>query len=169
MNETTAAVGLAQLGKVRERLKTVYNKTLAIMNEAIDGCQWLKKRHVSPEAVQAGYWFACSWEGDQYGLDYARFKKLCRKKGVQLAFGFNQAAPYEFEVFKRPDLYKHPYCPTRCPFYTKVSGYHYRTGLCPNVERLMPRLVTMSLIFVSVEQARRQADLLRAVIREMER
>lgn len=169
MNETTAAVGLAQLAKVKGRLETIYNKTLAIMNEAINGCPWLKKRHVPPEAVQAGYWFACSWEGDQYGLDYARFKKLCFKKGVQLAFGFNQAAPYEFAVFKRPNLYNHPDCPIRCPFYTKISDYHYQTGLCPNVERLMPRLATMSLIFVPVEQAKQQADLLRSVIHEMER
>lgn len=169
MNETTAAIGLAQLGKVRDRIENLYNVTLKILNDAIRDCKWLRNRLVPEDAVQSGYWFACTWEGDKYGLDYNRFKKLCEKSGVNLAFGFNQAAPYEFEVFKKPNLYKHPYCPTLCPFYTKVSNYRYKKGLCPTVEELMPRLVTMSLIFVSVEEAKKKAELLRKVIKEMEK
>lgn len=169
MNETTGAVGLAQLGKVRERVEKLYNVTLKIFNDAISDCKWLKKRFVPKDAIQSGYWFACTWEGDRYGFDYNRFKKLCERLNVCLAFGFNQAAPYEFEVFKKPTLYKHPYCPTLCPFYTKVSNYRYKTGLCPTAEELIPRLVTMSLIFVSVEEAKRRAELLRNVIKETEK
>ena len=45
MNEVTAAVGLAQLEKIDGILAT-YAKTLAILNKAIEGCPWLKPRHV---------------------------------------------------------------------------------------------------------------------------
>lgn len=169
MNETTAAVGLAQLGKVRERIEGLYNVTLKIMNDAIADCRWLRQRTVPKHAVQSGYWFACTWEGDRYGLDYDTFKRLCDRHGAGLAFGFNQAAPYEFAVFRKPTLYRHPHCPTRCPFYTKVSAYRYRKGLCPNVERLMPRLVTMSLIFMTIAEARKKAAALRTVIERMEK
>ena len=47
MNEVTAAVGLAQLEKIDGILAT-YAKTLAILNEAIRGCQWLEAAARSP-------------------------------------------------------------------------------------------------------------------------
>jgi perosamine synthetase len=39
MNEVTAAVGLAQLEKVDRIVEGTYNKTLAILDKAIEGCQ----------------------------------------------------------------------------------------------------------------------------------
>lgn len=169
MNETTAAIGLAQLEKVKDRIKNLYNVTLEILNEAIKDCEWLKNRVIPKDAIQSGYWFACTWEGDKHNLEYEQFKKLSEEMEIGLRFGFNQAAPYEFELFKKPTLYKHPHCPTLCPFYVKVSDYRYKKGLCPTVEDLMPRLITMNLIFLSIEEAERKAELLKKLIKKMER
>lgn len=168
MNAVTAAIGLAQLEKV-DGIIEYYNKTHAILNEAIKECNWLKPRLVPQEATVAGYWFACTWEGDKYGLDYNRFKKLNKDMNIGLRFGFNEYAPYEFDFFRESSAYNHPDCPIRCPIYTAKSNYRYKRGLCPNVEDVMQRLVTVRLIFLSVEEAKEMAEKLHEAIRIMEK
>ena len=163
MNEMTAAIGLAQLQRVDHIVREYYNVTLGILNDAIKDCEWLKARPVAKEAAQAGYWFACKWEGDTHGLDYNRFKKLNEELGIGLRFGFNETAPYEFDFFKNAQAYGHQ-CPNKCPFYLKNSKYEYRKGLCPNVEDVMPRLVTASLIFLPIAEAKRMAEKLHKAI-----
>ena len=168
MTAVTAAIGLAQLGKVGDII-TYYNKTLAILNDAIKDCRWLKPRLVPADAKMSAYWFACAWEGDKYGLDYNRFKKLDKELGIGLRFGFNEQAPYEFDFFREAHAYGHPDCPVRCPIYTAKSDYRYKKGLCPNVEDVMPRLVTVRLIFLSMDEAKVMAEKLREAIRLMEK
>lgn len=169
MTEATAAIGLAQLDKVSERIKNLYDTTLKIFNDSIKDCQWLKNRLVPKEAIQSGIWFSCTWEGDKYGLDYDKFQKLSEEMGIGLRFGFNHVAAYEFDVFKKPALYKNPYCPTLCPLYTKVSDYRYKKGLCPVAEDLMPRLITVNLIFMTIEEAKRKAEMLHQLVNKMKK
>ena len=168
MNEMTAAVGLAQLERVDGIIRNYYNVTLKILNEAIAECRWLRPRLVPKEATQTGYWFACTWQGDKHGLDYSRFKKLNDDLDIGLRFGFNQTAPYEFDFFRDARAYGHR-CPNNCPFYTAESDYAYKPGLCPNVEDVMPRLVTVSLIFLPIDEAKRTADTLRRAIDIMDK
>ncbi len=167
MNNPTAAVGLAQLEKI-DKIIDYYDKTHAILNEAIKGCAWLAPRKVPKQAIVGSYWFACKWEGDKLGLDYAKFKRLCKEKGLDLRFGFNEVAPYEYDFFREGTAYGHPDCPNRCPIYTAKSSYRYKRGLCPNVENVMPRLVTVRLIFVSQEEAKAMAEKLHGIIKLME-
>ena len=88
---------------------------------------------------------------------------------IGLRFGFNEQAPYEFDFFRESSAYGHPDCPARCPIYTAKSNYRYKKGLCPRVEDVMPRLVTVRLIFVSLEEARQMAEKLQEAIRIMEK
>ena len=168
MNEMTAAVGLAQLDKVDRIIQQTYNVTLGILNDAIAGCPWLAPRRVPAEATQSGYWFACTWQGDQHGLDYDRFKQLNEELGIGLRFGFNERAPYQFDFFRNGDIYGNG-VPYHTPPFTMMSDYRYRDGLCPAVEEVMPRLVTVNLIFLPIEEAKRTADKLRTAIELMER
>ena len=168
MNEMTAAVGLAQLQRVDRIVQNYYNVTLKILNDAIAGCKWLKPRRVPPEATQAGYWFACTWQGDKQGLDYERFKQLNEELKIGLRFGFNHTAPYEFDFFKQGNIYGQD-CPMRCPLHAAQSDYVYRQGLCPVVEDVMPRLITANLIFLAIDEARRMADKIHTAIAKMQR
>ncbi len=168
MNEMTAAIGLAQLQRVDRIVREYYNVTLDILNDAIAGCDWLAPRRVPSEAVQAGYWFACTWQGDRRGMDYDRFKRLNDEMGVGLRFGFNEHPPYRFEFFRRGDIYGNG-VPYLTPPFTQLSDYRYREGLCPVVEDVMPRLITVNLIFLSIEEAKRIADGLHRAIEAMER
>lgn len=167
MNAPTAAVGLAQLEKI-DGINAYYNETLGILNEAIEGCKWIKPRKIRPESVMAPYWFACTWDGDAHGLDYTRLKRLNEELGIGLRFGFNEQAPYEFNFFRESSAYKHPDCPARCPIYTAKSDYRYKKGLCPTVEDIMPRLITVRLIFLSIEDAKQTAEKLKKAIKMME-
>ena len=167
MNAPTAAVGLAQLEKV-DGINEYYRQTLSILEESIKDCKWLKPRLMKPEAVVGPYWWACTFEGDKFGLDYNRFKKLNEEMNIGLRFGFNERAAYEFDLFREASAFGHPDCPVRCPIYTVKSNYRYKSGLCPNVEYVMPRLVTVRLIFLSIEEAHEKAAKIKEVIRIME-
>ena len=169
MNEVTAAVGLAQLEKVDGIINGTYNKTLAVLDEAIEGCAWLKPRAVPKQAKMSGYWWSCTWEGDKHGLSYEKFKKVEEELGIGLRFGFNFYPAYEFPFFRESTAYRtHPDCPVRCPIYTAKSTYRYTWGLTPVTEDLMQRLVTVNLIFLSIPAARKMAELIREAIRKMQ-
>ncbi len=168
MNEMSAAVGLAQLEKVDDIIQGTYSKTLRILNDAIAGCRWLEARRVPAEATQSGYWFACKWIGDRFGMDYDRFKQCNEELEIGLRFGFNERAPYQYDFFREGDIYGHG-VPYRTAPFTALSDYRYRDGLCPVVEDVMPRLVTVNLIFLSIEAAERMAGQLRKAIEWLEK
>ncbi|MEI6916569.1 MAG: DegT/DnrJ/EryC1/StrS family aminotransferase [Armatimonadota bacterium] len=168
MNEVTAAVGLAQLEKVDTIIEGTYNKTLEILNGAIEGCEWLKARHVPTEAHMSGYWWSCTWEGDKHGLSYEKFQKINEELKIGLRFGFNQYPAQDFPFFRESAAYRsHPDCPTRCPLYTSKSNYRYTWGLTPVCEDLMPRLVTVNLIFIPIHVAEEMANRIRTAIARM--
>jgi perosamine synthetase len=162
MNEVTAAMGLAQLQKIQSILD-YYKNTLDMFNDAIADCTWLANRRVDDEAQQSGYWFACRWDGDKHGLDYKRFKSLNDELKIGLRFGFNNIAPYQYEFFREGDIYGNG-VPFHTEPFTRLSNYRYKDGLCPVVEDVMPRLVTVSLIFAQLETVRRQIENLRKAI-----
>jgi len=169
MNEVTAAVGLAQLAKVDDIIEGTYNKTLEILNKAIEGCEWLRPRHVPREARMSGYWWACTWEGDKFGLSYDKFKQLNEELQIGLRFGFNQFPAQEFPLFRESTAYRtHPDCPVRCPFYTAKSNYRYTWNLTPVCQDLMPRLITANLIFMSLPVAEEMANRIQSAIKRME-
>lgn len=169
MNEMTAAVGYAQLQKVDTIIDGTYNKTLAILNKAIEGCEWIKPRTVPQQAQMAGYWWSCAWEGDKFGLSYEKFKAIEKELGIGLRFGFNQFPAQEFPFFRESTAYRtHPDCPVRCPLYTAKSNYRYTWAQTPVCEDLMPRLITVNLIFLSIPAAEEMANRIEDAIKRMQ-
>jgi dTDP-4-amino-4,6-dideoxygalactose transaminase len=166
MNELTAALGLAQLSRV-DGYVAEYTASLHILNEAIRDCAWLRNRHVPEEAVQSGYIWVCTWEGDKSGLEYDRFKAVAQELGLPLRFGFTGAPAYTFDFFKVSTAYHHTDCPIRCPYYE--GDYRYHEGLCPTAEDLIPRLIQSGLIEVPPDEVKKRADLLCQAIEIMER
>jgi dTDP-4-amino-4,6-dideoxygalactose transaminase len=161
MNEVTGAVGLAQLQRIDDYLAE-YTLNLHTLNAAIEGCAWLRARHTPAGAVQTGYIWACTWAGDQHGLNLERFKQTTQELGLNLRFGFIGKPAYQFDLFNVSTAYNHADCPIRCPFYT--SDYRYRVGLCPVAEDLMPRIISSGLIETPPDEVKRRADLLHRAI-----
>jgi len=165
MNELTAAVGLAQLERFPGYLAE-YNANLATLNDAIAECAWLLPRTVPADAAQAGYIWACLWEGDKFGLQFDRFKALCVEEEVGVGWGFTERPAQTFDVFCKSTAYHRNECPIRCPFY---EG-DYRMGACstPVAEDILDRVINAGLVERPPAQVQRTADALARVIAKME-
>ncbi len=168
MNEVTGAVGLAQMQHIDDYLAE-YTRNLLVFNAAIEGCDWLRARHVPADAGQTGYIWACTWAGEAHGMEFDRFKQVTKDLGLNLRFGFIGKPAYQFDLFNVSTAYNHADCPVRCPLYTSSSDYRYHAGLCPVAEDLMPRIISSGLVEVPTHEAQRRADLLYKAIGIMAR
>lgn len=167
MNELTAAVGLAQLERVRGYVET-YNACQRYLDQAIEGCVWLRPRRIPADAVVSAYIWTCFWEGDKHGLELSRFQHVAREQGVSLRFGFIGKPAYLWDCFLSatdPDhparaIYKrHPVFP----------GPKYQEGDCPVAEEMMPRIINAWPMLPTEEAGREQAERLHAAIEVMNR
>ena len=164
MNEVTAAVGLAQLERYPQYVRE-YNASLAMYNEAIAECKWLRSRTVPGQAEQVGYIWACLWEGDQHGLSYDRFKKIAAEEGVEFRYNFTERPAPTFPIFRTSTAYHKKDCPVRCPFY---KG-DYRVAKCktPVAAEILKRVMTLGIIERKPSFVKRQAAAMRRVIKRM--
>ena len=165
MNELTAAVGLAQLERFPEYLKE-YNASLAMYNEAIADCAWLRSRTVPAEAEQAGYNWACLWEGDRHGLSYDRFKEIAAEEGVPFYYEFTERPAHRFPIFRTSTAYHKKDCPIRCPFYK--GGYTPAKSKTPNAAEILKRVMLLGVIEKKPSAVRRECAAVRRVIKRME-
>ena len=166
MTEMTAAVGLAQLERVRDYLE-VYNACDRHLDAAIEGCQWLQARRIPPEAGKSGYNWCCLWRGDQHGMDHDRFKEVCKEVGAPLGFGFTQKPAYLYDVFQAVTNHDHP---ARKQFkrHAPYPGSLYKEGDCPVAEDAIWRIVTSGAMLPTEEDGQRAAELIRKAIEKME-
>ena len=167
MNELTAAVGLAQLQRVRGYIET-YNACQRHLDKAIVGCKWLRPRTVPADAIPSGYVWTCFWEGDRHGLDLERFKKIAQEKKVPLRIGFIGKVAYLWDCFQSATDPDHP---ARKVFkrHPLFPGPKYREGDCPVAEEMMPRLINTNPMLPSEDDGRLLAERLHEVVLEMER
>jgi len=167
MNELTAAVGLAQLQRVRGYIET-YNACQRHLDKAIEGCRWLRPRTVPADAVPSAYVWTCFWEGDKHGLDLERFKKIAQEKKVPLRIGFIGKVAYLWDCFQSATDPDHP---ARKVFkrHPLFPGPKYREGDCPVAEEMMPRLINTNPMLPSEDDGRLLAERLHEVVLEMER
>jgi perosamine synthetase len=165
MNELTAAVGLAQLQRFPKYLEE-YNASLAMYNEAIADCPWLRNRTVPAAAEQAGYMWACLWEGDKHGLSYDRFRKAAAEEGVPFSYEFTERPAHRFPVFRESTAYHRKDCPIRCPFYK--GSYTPAKCRTPIAADILKRVMTLGVIERPPALVKRHCRAIRRVIRRME-
>jgi len=165
MNEVTAAIGLAQLERVRGYIDT-YNACLKHLNAAIEECEWLLPRRVGKDAVQSGYNWCCFWQGDKFGLDHDRFKKVSREAGAPLGFGFIQRPASHYEVFQSATDHTHP---ARKIFkrHPPYPGKKYSSDDCPVAEDAIWRIVSSGAMRSTEAEGKEAAEKLHAAIEIM--
>ena len=165
MNEVTAAVGLGQLERFPGYLRQ-YNTCLAIYNEAIADCKWLRNRTVPRQAQQAGYCWACLWEGDKHGLDYDRFKTIAAEEGVPFYHNFTERPAPTFDVFRKSTAYHKDDCPVRCPLYK--GRYRIEQAKLSVAADILNRVMMLGCVETPLPVARRNAKAIKRVIKRME-
>jgi dTDP-4-amino-4,6-dideoxygalactose transaminase len=167
MNEVTAAIGLAQLERVRGYIDT-YNACLKHLNKAIEGCEWLLPRRVDQNAIQSGYNWCCLWQGDKYGLDHDRFKEVAREAGAPLGFGFTQMPAYNYDVFQSVTDHEHP---ARRQFkrHAPYPGKKYSRDDCPVAEDTIWRIVNSGAMRATEDEGKQAAEKIYNAIEIMSR
>ncbi|MHB8997564.1 MAG: DegT/DnrJ/EryC1/StrS family aminotransferase [Armatimonadota bacterium] len=166
MTEMQAAIGLAQLEKVKGYIEE-YNKAYVHLSAALDGCDWLQPRAIKDGCGNSPYIFSFLYRGDERDLDQMAFQQALFDTGDLWNIGFTQVPAYKYKLFTQPLAYQNKGCPKHnCPYYE--GSYEYRDGLCPNAEALLPRLVNTNCM-ISEENARRVAEGLRKAIEQTEK
>jgi dTDP-4-amino-4,6-dideoxygalactose transaminase len=161
MTETTAAVGLAQLETLSENIKKL--KTNAqYYDEAVAGCKWLRLQRGPDEAVHTFYHWAATFEGEEYGITLADFRSAVEKADISSVAGYTDMPAYRHPLIK--GKLAHAF---HCPTY-KGNKDNYPVGLCPVAEKVIPRIVIAYMVEPE-EIAKKEAEKLRQVIRELER
>jgi len=148
MNEQTAAIGLAQLPKIRRACRELI-RIGRMWDAAIEDCPWLTAQQ-GPEGAQSTYhlWVA-TFEGQRYGISRKRFTEALKKRKAPFRVGYTNRAAYQHPVFKKV-----------------FPRGAYPKGLCPNAEHMVPRMV-IGYPMVTMEEARRSAAALRKVVKEL--
>lgn len=162
MNELTAAVATVQFGRAEgyvaedRRSAELYHqaaaRSKALIPQAIDG-----------KSTHSYHIWGAVYAGDSSGGgDQATFERICAEENVAAGFGY----------MKVP-LYLHPEFSLGSPFGFSVwreAGYTpYRRGYCPVAERLMPRLVFVTISTKSYDDHQKNADALDRALRRLER
>ena len=116
---------------------------------AIEDCPWLVAQR-GPEGAQSTYhlWIA-TFEGEKHRISRKRFKEILRKRKAPFRVGYTNRAAYQHPVFGKV-----------------FPRGTYPRGLCPNAERMVPRIV-IGFPMISLERARLAADALRGVIEDL--
>ena len=148
MNEQTAAIGLAQMPKIRRAVRELA-KIGKMWDAAIEDCPWVIAQR-GPEGAESTYhlWVA-TFEGAKRGISRKRFREALARHGVPFSVGYTNRAAYQHPVFAQ--------------VFPKGT---YPRGLCPNAERMVPRIV-LGYPMVPMDEARRAADALRATVEEL--
>lgn len=153
MPEVAAALGLAQT----ERLDDFVNLRIAIgglYKEAISNCDYLIPQH-TPEGYINTYWaFAVKYERDDVSWHKFRDKYIeFGGDGIYAAW----ALIYDETFIASGDFRR--LCP---PYYSDLK---YPKGLCPNAEKVQPKLMQFVTNYGSVEEAEPKVEALVKTIR----
>jgi dTDP-4-amino-4,6-dideoxygalactose transaminase len=161
MTEMQAAIGLAQLEKVKGYIEE-YQKAYAQLSAALEGCDWVQPRAIKEGCGNSPYIFSFLFRGDEKGIEREAFEQALFETGDLWNIGFTQAPAYKYKLFTEPMAYQNKGCPTHnCPYYK--GDYEYRDGLCPTAEEIIPRMVNTNCM-ISEETAKRVAEGLRKAL-----
>ena len=139
MNEQTAAVGLAQLPKIRKACRELI-KIARLWDNAVEDCPWIVAQK-GPEGAQSTYhlWVA-TFEGEKHGISRKRFENALKKLGPMISLGYTNRAAYQHPVY--------------AGVFPKDT---YKKGLCPNAEYMVPRMI-LGYPMIPMKDALKYAD-----------
>ena len=152
MSELQAACACAQLERAEE-LVGVRIAVARIFDEALEGQSLLKPQFV-PAGYKNSYWtYCCVLQTDHPETDWYRFRDLFQKNGGD---GYYAAWKLSYNETAYQDIVQH------------MPGVwqRYDASLCPNAEYLQKRMIQLKTNYFDLEEARKQAAILRRTIEE---
>ncbi len=142
MNELTAAVGLAQLDKVKDicSKRNVYGDKLT---EAIKDIPGIYPHKVSDDC-KCSYWFYMfRINEEELGVSRSEFVKALNAEGTPATEGYIPFCVYHENMFKNKTVYPGG---TQYPLDgTHGNDIEYKEGDCPNAEAILKTCVRLSV------------------------
>ena len=165
MNELTAAVVLAQVERI-EKLVLRRRKVAEYYLEALDSCNWIIPQY-TPKGYENSWWtFTVRYKGvEKYNFSWKDFWKLYKKNGGDGFYGGLSLTVDEPVMIERPFLKK--YLPNKlCPGIKE--SFSYQKGNFPVAEELQPQMMQFKCNYRNLEEAKRNASILKKTYIEVE-
>jgi len=155
MSELQAACACGQLERARELVECRL-AVAALFDEAIQG-QTLLKKQAEPEGYKNSYWTYCLvLQTDNPDVDWYRFRDLFQKNGgdgYYAAWKLSYNEPAFQEILQpQPGVWQ-----------------KFDKDLCPHAEYLQKRLIQLKTNYWDLDEARKQAEILRKTIAEFKK
>lgn len=150
MSELQAACALGQLERIEE-LVAPRMKVAQMFDEALGDCSFLRPQH-NPDGYVNSFWtYVLVLETENVEEDWFRFRKLWQQNGGD---------PY-YAAWKLG--YQEPFFANEVQ---RMNGVwqDYSTSICPNAEYLQKRMIQLKTNYWNLEEAQKQADILKEVI-----
>lgn len=142
MNELTAAVGLAQLDKVKDicKKRNAYGKALT---EGIKDIKGLYPHKVT-DGCESSYWFyMLRINESELGVSRTDFVKALVAEGIPACEGYIPRCVYQYDMFKNKTVYSQD---TAYPLDgTHGNAIEYNDGDCPIAEEILATCVKLDV------------------------
>lgn len=152
MSELQAACALGQLERATELVQRRI-EVAKLFDKAIQE-QNLVRKQAEPEGYENSYWTYCLvLDTDNPDVDWYRFREIFKKNGgdgyyAAWKLSYNEPA-YQEILQPMPGVWQ-----------------KYNERCCPNAEYLQKRLIQLKTNYWNIEDARKQADILKMTIAE---
>lgn len=144
ISELCAAVALGQM----ERLEELVGQRVEVAKgyEAVLAKYPFVKAQYVPEGFESSYW-TFAFKLDDPKIDWHEFKKIYKNFG-----GDNLYAAWKL-TYNEPVFQNRTFMSLDNGFETAIyKNYEYKMGLCPNAEKLQPRLVQLKTNYYGDQQ-----------------
>jgi perosamine synthetase len=138
MTELVAAVGIAQLERFPEYQKGL-RWAAKQYDAAVEGCDWISLQQGPPESGHGYHLWGALFNGEDVGIARADFQRALEEEHCGVGLGYTGMPAYRHPLIAERAGYGRG-CPLDCPLYVG-GGNQYPDGLCPEAEKLFPRIM----------------------------
>jgi len=164
MNELTAAVALAQV----ERAEFLVDRRMKVASyylEALDDCDWMLPQKVADDVTNSYWTFTVRYEGEEkYGVSWREFYDIFKENGGHGFYGGLSVA-YEEPVMKEK-RFLNSYYPD-CDVFSD-DRFDFEARRCEVAESIQPKMMQFKTNYRNLEEAKRQASILRDVVKKIQ-
>jgi len=158
--EFNAAIALAQLERLDE-LVELRVKSAKLFIDVMKNCDYLIPQYTPPDRTNSYYTLGVIYEGEQsIGASWTDFRKAYVEAGGDGIYGAWSVPYLEPVIADRQFVARYP------EIYKKI---HYRNGLCPNAEKIQPKIMQFKTNYRDLKLAEIKADILYQTIKKFKK
>ncbi len=160
MSDLQAAVALEQTERMEE-LVAKRIKVAELFLDVVKDCPFLIPQYTPPDYVNSYWTLVCRFEAEIAGCSWEEFRQKFFSLGGDFLYGA-WLLTYREPIFQNRKFLGGNF-PIDSEIY-KGKKQEYKPGLCPVAERIQPKLMQFKTNYFDLDEARKQAVILRKTI-----